>query len=198
MGQLHQALKEWAIAVDALSQGDTILLLRKGGIRETGGKFAVECGTSGSRSACVLLYPTYEHQKPELLKPAYSDRVQPVPSGWHPGQVKISGMANITHIFQVSEADRVEALQPFHIWNERFVTERLKWKPKSPLYILLLRVSRLTDPRLIDYKEQYGGCRSWIDLQESFDIETAVPVMDNAQYDSRVAEICDSLGVAER
>lgn len=190
MEQLNQALKEWAIAVNALEQGDTILLLRKGGIRETGGKFSVE-------SDRVLLYPTYEHQKPELLKANYANHVEPVPSGWHPEQVKISSVAKITHIFQVTEAERVQALQPFHVWNERFVSERLKWKPKSPLYVLLLRVARFAEPRMIDYREEYGGCRSWIALQEAFVIDTAIPVLDDTQYEARVAEICGSLGVVQ-
>jgi len=51
------ALKEWA-AVDALEQGKTImLLLRKGGIHEQGGRFKVAQNQ-------ILLYPTHEHQQP--------------------------------------------------------------------------------------------------------------------------------------
>ncbi|MEO1671947.1 MAG: DUF1802 family protein, partial [Cyanobacteria bacterium J06631_2] len=71
---LTHTLKEWAIAVDALSQGRTIMLLRKGGIRERG--FQVKYSP-------VWLYPTYEHQKPNLLKPEYVTQVTPVESGWH-------------------------------------------------------------------------------------------------------------------
>ncbi len=60
--QLRQALKEWAIAIEALETGKTIILLRKGGIREKGGHFQ-------AKYLQVWLYPTYEHQKPQLLKP---------------------------------------------------------------------------------------------------------------------------------
>ncbi|NJL44810.1 MAG: DUF1802 family protein [Leptolyngbyaceae cyanobacterium SM2_3_12] len=35
------ALKEWDAAVTALGQGQTVLLLRKGGIREQAGQFSV-------------------------------------------------------------------------------------------------------------------------------------------------------------
>ena len=52
---LH-ALKEWAVAVNALESGKTIMLLRKGGIHERGGRFQVA-------HEQVLLYPTYEHQQ---------------------------------------------------------------------------------------------------------------------------------------
>ena len=33
--QLSHAFKEWAVAIEALEAGKTIMLLRKGGIRET-------------------------------------------------------------------------------------------------------------------------------------------------------------------
>ena len=38
---LSFALKEWNIAVKALEKGQTILLLRKGGIKEISGQFQV-------------------------------------------------------------------------------------------------------------------------------------------------------------
>lgn len=57
----NHALKEWAVAVDALAEGKTILLLRKGGIKEEGNRFRVAYEE-------ILLYPTYEHQQPNLLK----------------------------------------------------------------------------------------------------------------------------------
>jgi hypothetical protein len=85
---LSPALKEWAVAVDALAAGQTILLLRKGGIREQGGTFAVP-------HRQVWLYPTYEHQKPHLLRSDYAAQVTEVPSGWHPEQVKIQAWAQI-------------------------------------------------------------------------------------------------------
>ncbi|MEL6165336.1 MAG: DUF1802 family protein, partial [Cyanobacteria bacterium J06628_3] len=38
---INNALKEWAIAINALETGKTIMLLRKGGIHEKGGRFQV-------------------------------------------------------------------------------------------------------------------------------------------------------------
>src|ERR671932_1031972 len=144
------ALKEWAVAVDALIAGETIMLLRKGGIREEGKHFRVAQDE-------VLLYPTYEHQEPGLLKAPYAGQVQPVPSGWHPETVTIRGWARIEGIFQVTDAATVEALLPYHIWNERFAAERFGWKPRYPLYVLLLRAYRLREPQTMPYIGSYGG-----------------------------------------
>ena len=38
---INNALKEWAIAINALETGNTIMLLRKGGILEKGGCYRV-------------------------------------------------------------------------------------------------------------------------------------------------------------
>ncbi|MER3434225.1 MAG: hypothetical protein C4288_12560 [Leptolyngbya sp. ERB_1_1] len=176
---MKQALKEWSIAIKALEQGETILLLRKGGIREEKGRFEVPFRR-------VLLYPTYEHQDPALLKD--SSTVERVESGWHPATIEISSMAEITDVMQVSDPDVVRSLLPFHIWNDRFVEERLKWKPRSPLHLLLLQVSRLPQSQVIAYREEYGGCRSWIEVDE-VEIDQAIPVLSETEYQKRVGQI---------
>ena len=64
------AFKEWAAVVQALLEGEQILDVRKGGIREDGRHFSVQ-------STRLWLYPTVEHQQPELLKPAYAHWIDP-------------------------------------------------------------------------------------------------------------------------
>ncbi len=189
------ALKEWAVAVDALARGKTILLLRKGGIREQAGSFTVE-------QSRFWLYPTFEHQKPHLLKPDYAKQVVAVASGWHPETVTIPAWAEITHAFPVSDADTVSKLLPFQIWTEDFLTERLKWKPRTPLSVLLLRVYRLIQPYSIAYDSAYGGCKSWIELAGSLSPTSAIPALTEAAYLQQVQAISQTIsptisGVAE-
>lgn len=179
--EIH-ALKEWAVATDALERGETIMLLRKGGIREEGKHFRVA-------HEQVLLYPTYEHQQPALLKPRYADLVQPVAAGWHPETVRIGAWATISDIFQVSERETVEGLLPHHVWNERFAAERFGWKPRFPLYVLLLRAYKLAEPQQIVYQSAYGGCKSWIDLDQPIALDGMTPALSDAEYAQRVAEI---------
>lgn len=182
---ITHALKEWAVAVNALSAGETILLLRKGGIREAGGQFRVAQNK-------VWLYPTYEHQKPHLLKSAYANQVEPVASGWHPQAVSISAWAEITQIFQINDPDTVLALLPFHIWNDQFVSDRLHWKPLQPLYVLLLRVYRLDMMHTIPYRSEYGGCQSWINLgrtAEAIAPNRFTPALTDTAYAEQVNTI---------
>lgn len=168
------ALKEWSVAVRALETGKTLLLLRKGGIREMGNRFEV-------KHQQVLLYPTYEHQKPHLLKEEYATPVTPVPSGWHPETVTIRSWAEIIGILRATEQSEVDRLLPYHIWNAQFIRDRFKWKPKHPLYLLLLRTYRLPKPITISYRPEYGGCRSWIDLAEPISLRDSVPVLSQRE-----------------
>jgi hypothetical protein len=180
--KLIHALKEWAVAVEALEKGEAILLLRKGGIREERGSFAIS-------HQQVLLYPTYEHQKPHLLKTAYAGQAEPVPSGWHPSTVRIGSWAEITDIFQVSEEATVAALLPFHIWNEQFAHERFGWKPRQPLTVLLLRVYSFAQAKILPFRPEYGGCRSWLDFSKPISLEDSIPVIEDSTYAQQVAVI---------
>lgn len=183
------ALKEWNVAVQALAEGKTMMLLRKGGIREEHGTFEVPHRT-------VWLYPTFEHQKPELLKPEYAEQVQPVPSGWHPASVEMSAWATVTHVFQVTEPDQVDALYPFHIWTKTFAEERFQWKRRSPLYVLLLRTYRLPHPVTLPFDDAYKGCRSWMDVQvddHQLDPDTATATISDEDYRNQVGAIAATL-----
>jgi hypothetical protein len=176
------ALKEWNIAIEALEAGKTIVLLRKGGIREDNRHFQVP-------QSWVWLYPTYEHQKPELLKPEYADRVTTVESRWHPETVRIGSYAEIVEVLTTTEEKIVESLLPYHIWNERLAIERLHWKPTQPLFILLLRVYRLSQPQIIPYRDSYGGCKSWIELATPIHSQESVPILDDRAFTDKTSEI---------
>jgi len=179
---LSCALKEWAVAVNALEQGKTILLLRKGGIREESGGFEVPNDT-------VLLYSTFEHQQRDLLKPEYASQVTPVESGWHPETIKIGSYARITDVLPVTNQGAIKKLESFHIWNEQFASDRLKWKPRQPVYLLLLRVYRLPEVQTIAYRPEYSGCKSWIDLAEPIAIANSTPSLSDSEYNQQANAI---------
>ena len=174
------ALKEWAVAVDALIAAETVMLLRKGGIRESG--FKVDDNP-------FWLYPTYEHQKPELLKPNYASLVTTVSPGWHPERVSISAWAIVTHQYELTEQVQLDRLMPHHIWNEDFTEMRLKWKPNLALTVVFLRVFRLNESVGIPFVAAYGGCRSWTMLQPEIDALDSEPVLSDDRYARMIGEI---------
>lgn len=178
-------LKEWQVAVTALLQGETILLLRKGGIREAQGRFSLAARD-------LLLLPTLEHQKISLLKPPF----QPLAAeGATPDTDRIcfTGWATITHALPLTAAAEVAALLPHLVWNEQFVEERLGWQPDRPLYGLLLRAYRLESPLVLPCHAGYSGCRSWVEIGEPVAVEKSTPALAEADYTDRVNTILAAL-----
>jgi hypothetical protein len=182
MKSTTRALKEWNVAVNALEEGKTIMLLRKGGIREQAGHFNVP-------DKQVLLYPTFEHQQPDLLKPEFATQVKTVESGWHPQTIRIGSWAEITDVLLVAWEPAIAAVFPYHIWSQKFVDDRLNWKKTQPIYILLLRTYQLATALEIPYIAEYGGCRSWIDLAAPVSLEGSVPVLSEREYIKQSMEI---------
>lgn len=189
-GELSQALKEWAVVVEALLRGEQILLLRKGGIREQQAEFQVP-------GAPALLFPTYEHQRPELVKAHVSAQVQPGVSGGLTA-ITFAGWAEVTHSVPLRQPQDVWGLSAFHLWSEQFVQERWAWKPERPLQLLLLRVYCLPQPQCLPYQPRYGGCRSWIELETSISMSGSQPVLSWQDYQQRTAAVLQTLSSAAR
>src|ERR1700756_1879956 len=138
------ALKEWAITVKALDEGKQIILLRKGGIHEEKKEFRVEHNK-------FLLYPTYEHQREDLLKEEFRDNLKALLHNWDgSNKITIQNWAVVSGVAEITEPERVEALSPYYIWTTSYVYERLNWRPRKPLYVLFLRVFRFSQPKAID------------------------------------------------
>lgn len=170
------ALKEWQVVWDAVLAGEQSVLLRKGGIAEPDQRFT-------PRGGPFLLYPTTIHQKPALVREPWSDSVRTEPLE----ELLIGGLAKIAADFELPAAfaDRLDRLEPFHIWTREYASERLHWKADRPLSVLVLEARRLEQPILVRRDPQLEGCFSWLDLPAGASWEAARPVLDAR----RVAEI---------
>jgi hypothetical protein len=151
------ALKEWAAIVHALLEGEQVIDVRKGGLREDGRHFEVS-------SRRLWLYPTAEHQRAELLKPAYRHWVDLATASPVGESITIAGWADVTDVATISEPEHLEAIASKLIWTDDYASSRLKWKQRDPLWVLVLRAHRLDEPITVPWVEEYGGCTSWVDL----------------------------------
>lgn len=185
------ALKEWASSVKALTQGLQIMMLRKGGIAEETKDFQL-------RSNAFFLFPAYEHQKKELLKPEYRHLIDETLAVWNPDDaaVTIDTYAEAAEDIELTDFDAVHRLLPHHIWTDTFAEERLRWKRLKPLHLLLLRVYKLEMPVTVKTKPEYFGCKSWIELEPSPDFDTGrQPVLPDKEFRRRVELIKTALQV---
>jgi hypothetical protein len=188
LNSLQHALKEWAVAVRALERGETALVVRKGGIREKA--FAVP-------QTRFLLLPGYEHQRPEQLKEEYRGLMDRIPDLADDGPLRFSSFAEVESAYEISEAEELSALDPHHMWTPEYAESRLKWRPKKPLTVLVLRTYLLPRAVELPYRDEYGGCRSWIELQEPVSVEGARAALSDEEFDRSVAPALGVLGSLE-
>jgi len=183
------ALKEWAVTVQALAQGRQVLLLRKGGIHEEGKDFRVIHPE-------FLLYPTYEHQREDLLKleaqPSLKQLLAETPKS---DTITFSHWAQVAEIIEVAEQERVDDLSGHHIWTDAYAQSRLHWKPMLPLSIVLLRVYEMEHPVSIPWTKEYGGCTSWVETLPKIELGQMQPALADQEFQRQVDEIKGSLGL---
>jgi hypothetical protein len=183
------ALKEWAAAIRALQNGDQIMIMRKGGIEEETRDFQV-------KSNSFYLYPAYEHQKKELLKEAYRGQIDETLLEWNPDSAAtvITVYAELVEDIEIMDQAQIDRLYAFHIWTERFTEDRLHWKRKNPLHLLLLRIYKLEHPLEVDIRSEYNGCKSWIELQgDSVVMPAGRPVIDDQTFEATITKIKEAL-----
>ena len=178
MDSLRHTLKEWAVTVEALERGATALVVRKGGIREKA--FAVP-------KTRFLLLPGYEHQRPELIKPEFRPIMDEIPDLTDDGPLRFSSFAEVEGAFEISEAEDLAALNEHHMWTHEYAESRFKWRPKKPLTVLVLRTYVLPETVELPYREGYGGCKSWIELEESVSVGAARPALSDGEFDELVS-----------
>jgi hypothetical protein len=182
--RLPIALKEWAVSVQALAEGDQIIVMRKGGIIEETRDFQLI-------SHAFYLMPAFEHQKKQLLKEGYAGKLDKTLEGWSADMetIKVESYAEVVEDIEVTDQETLDRLRDFHIWTDTFAEERLRWKKTKPLHILILRVYRLEEPLEIPMRPAYNGCKSWVRLEDEMTVPSLVPVLNEEVFLAQVEQI---------
>ena len=180
------ALKEWATACLLLKEGRQIVIIRKGGIDKADRDFTSDLSVGSE----FLLFPTYEHQNQDLIKTQFhSDLLNTIEENDIPGLINLSAFATITHKFEVSSSDVLNKISKFHIWNESYTDKRINWKPTKPAVVALLRVYPLVQPQALPILDEYGSCKSIVDLGQDVPMGELLPVIQDVKYESMCEEI---------
>jgi hypothetical protein len=194
------AFKEWAVTVRALAEGEQLLTLRKGGIREPDKHFKLEYER-------FFLYPTFDHQRADLVRESHRPELSRAleegvwsdgepPAGAllrdgeipQPDRVRIRAWAEVAEHFTITDRRAVDALSPFYVWTTDYAEKRLAWKRRHPLHVILLRTYRIPRPVTVKVRDEYGGCKSWVELHRQLPFE-GTPVLSDDEFERAAAEI---------
>lgn len=171
MNALQHALKEWAVICRALAEGRQALLIRKGGIAESGGEFEVE-------HRRFWLFPTYVHQQKAGIVPEAAPLLEQVEADRPPpGIVRLTHFAEAVGSYQIRELAHAWKLAGLHCWSRETVQSRFEYR-RPGLFVLAVRVYRV--PQVFDLPEtaEYAGCRSWVELDRALPTEGATVVLE--------------------
>ena len=111
-----------------------------------------------------------------------------------PDRVRIRAWAEVGDHFETEDPRIVESLSPFHVWTPDYAQKRLAWKRTHPLHVLLLRVHRIPRPVTVRVKDEYHGCRSWVEIDRELPFE-GTPVMADEEFDrarEMIRDLCES------
>jgi hypothetical protein len=184
------AFKEWAVVVDALGRGDQIIILRKGGISEGRGGFQIE-------HERFFLFPTLFHQQRESVQPAAQARYDALAPKLSPSAVRLEFFAEVSDWKFLDSLESALRLRGQHIWREEVIRERFDWGKAKSIYAMAVRVFRLPLPVELPMRADYGGCKSWVDLDEIISIDGAQPVLTEREFNGKLQAFRTALeGVA--
>lgn len=172
---LRYAFKEWAVICRALAEGRQALILRKGGIAESGPTFAVE-------HPRFWLFPTYTHQQQAGIRPDALPLLEQAEAERSPaGTLRLTHFAEVAGVYHVHDLVPALLLAHLHLWSEETVRARFAYRTPG-LYVLPVRVYRAAQAFDLPDLPEYAGCRSWVDLGRELPTEGAVPVMDEEPF----------------
>jgi hypothetical protein len=183
------ACKEWAVVVHALLEGEQILDVRKGGLREDGRYFSLQ-------STRFWLYPTAEHQKAERLKEPYRDWIDLAHAAPVGAPITIEGWADVVKLATITEVEELDAIASKLVWTDDYAASRLGWKARDPLWVLALRVHRLLEPVTVAWDDAYGGRTSWVQLAGLPDDPASLPsepALSNVAFAARLKGCVEAL-----
>ena len=167
----HTALKEWSNVVAALGRGEQVILIRKGGIADP--SFGVEAER-------FYLYPTYFHQGEAEARPG----------------VTIEHWCEVVETWSVRDFDVLQRLAPLVAIPMETLEARYRFRPDQALYVIALRTWKLAAPAEVRYRDEYGGCRSWISVDDEIDVDGSTPVLGEAELRAAIETVASLLTVA--
>lgn len=181
---MDTALKEWHAVCRALESGRQMVLLRKGGIHETEGKFEIE-------HRQFLLFSTWLHQRLDWVKLA--DRVNVEERTAEPDEIELRAWAEVTDIIRVKSRPQVDAIADAHIYLPPLIDMRFNYKPQNPLYLLLVRAWKLPRPMTIQNTPMYAGCKSWVPLDQDIEISGSAPALSEQAFETERSRLLGTL-----
>lgn len=170
------ALKEWAVVLKALEEGKQAILLRKGGISEEGGEFKPEHSE-------FFLYPTFEHENAQAIKPDWRPRIASIEKeNKDPKRIHFRLYGIVDKVEKVTDWEICKKLIPFTVMSDEAIEKRFNYGDWQGVYVFLTRAYLMAVPSDLPIKSAYEGCKSWVPLETSMFTAGSIPVLPDSVW----------------
>jgi len=167
----HTALKEWASAIAALGRGEQVVLIRKGGLEDP------DFGVEAER---FYLFPTNFHDG----------------GGDVPEVVPITHWAEVVRTWRVRDLETLYRLEPMVVFDRQTLETRYRFREDQAIHVIAVRTYALPRTAQVKMHDSYGGCRSWVSVDEEIDVDGSEPVLRDAELNERIERIDALLAAA--
>ncbi len=180
--ELGDALKEWGVVLDALLEGSTILIVRKGGIVEP----TPEGFTLLHHRFWV--FPTMIHQRDEHLSPPLVHLAADARQRYAgiENVVPFAAVAEVAGAWRVTREGALPVLAGVSPLNETALRERFSFGNEDGLWAVALRVYETARRHEEPYIDLFSGCRSWVELPHALPTGVCHPVLSGEAFTRRL------------
>ena len=160
-----------------------MVILRKGGIIEDKGKFSVDYDQ-------FWLFPTLYHQQMDsVVADARTDMDRLKSFAQPEGSVRIEFFIKVEKAIECTDLGKVLNLRGQHIWKDSVIEERFGWGKNNGIHLIIARVYRLPEPQILPMLPDYGGCKSWVELDRPLSTVTVKPVLSDAEFSTKATAV---------
>ena len=188
---IQNAVKEWAGVVNALGEGNQLVIVRR----------------YPPRTNDLLLYPTFNYYNShkterasfdEKFQPAFSERAwiagkYAMERGQKECLVDVDYWAHVDEVLSVQDQTPWKLLSPFFIWSSEHVENYAKGSKTGNVLLWILRVQKLPKTLVLGRIAQ-GGPPDFYKHHETIDTTGSKPVLRDAEYEERKAQILKITG----
>ncbi|MGD9855458.1 MAG: DUF1802 family protein [Planctomycetaceae bacterium] len=186
----RHALKEWAAICHALRAGRQTLLLRSGGIADSGAGFQVEHDE-------FWLFATRFHQSADELAEDAAPFLEAVSESSPPhGMVRLPLYATVEQVHHIHNADHLARLAGQHILAPQTVLNRFHYRQPG-LTVLVIRAHVPPCPIELHEAEHFAGCHSWVELPSALPTDDVQPVLAEDDFATRAETIAGLLATLQ-
>jgi hypothetical protein len=105
------------------------------------------------------------HSHSERVRAEHRDLLDAAAADSSERELIVRAGAKVVAAIEVNRPENIAEIQPLHIWTAESVrADRLDFRPKHRLTVLVVQASPLVEPVRLARAAEYAGCKSWVPL----------------------------------